>query len=200
MRCEDKREEWSDRDGNEIDCLHNGLMCNGLDAHIRFGSNDQGSGNNRVCHSGRRIGGDCNPGHSSVSAETSGTLGCDSERHGAALARYMRRTALPHTCDLMRVIRKKRGLCPPEMSRAREKRSKDRKGNKTRGLFSFMSSKGQATVEFAVVMVGFLAATAALGVVWRTVESGLLVEHAAAVASHHVQAVAPATVADIFLY
>jgi len=51
-----------------------------------------------------------------------------------------------------------------------------------------------------VVTVGFLAATAALGAVWHSVGDGLLVDHAVAVASHHLQAVAPATVVDIFLY
>lgn len=62
------------------------------------------------------------------------------------------------------------------------------------------SDDGQATVEFAVVTAGFLAATVALGVMWHAIGDGLLVDHAAAVASHHLQAAAPATVADIFLY
>ena len=51
-----------------------------------------------------------------------------------------------------------------------------------------------------MVTAGFLAATVALGALWHAIGDGLLVEHALAVASHHVQAVAPATVADIFLY
>ena len=60
--------------------------------------------------------------------------------------------------------------------------------------------RGQATVEFAVVTAAFLAATVALGVIWHAIGDGLLVDHAAAVASHHVQSVAPATIVDIFLY
>ena len=59
---------------------------------------------------------------------------------------------------------------------------------------------GQATVEFAVVAAGFLALTAALMAMWRMLNDGLIVEHALAVASHHIQAVAPAVVVDVFLY
>ena len=60
--------------------------------------------------------------------------------------------------------------------------------------------KGQATVEFAVIAAGFLAVTVALMAFWRMLGDGLIVEHALAVASHHIQAVAPVTIADIFLY
>ena len=65
---------------------------------------------------------------------------------------------------------------------------------------AFAGEVGQATVEFAVVAVGFAAVVAALVAMWKAFGSGLLVQHALAVASHHVQAVAPATMADIFLY
>ena len=51
-----------------------------------------------------------------------------------------------------------------------------------------------------MITAGFLAATVALGTMWNAFGGGLLVEHALAVASHHVQAVAPTTIADIFLY
>ncbi|MBR3182636.1 MAG: hypothetical protein IKF56_08400 [Eggerthellaceae bacterium] len=60
--------------------------------------------------------------------------------------------------------------------------------------------RGQATVEFAVVAAGFMAVTIALSVMWKAFGGGLLVEHALAVASHHIQAVAPVTIVDIFLY
>ena len=60
--------------------------------------------------------------------------------------------------------------------------------------------EGQATVEFAVVTAGFLAITVTLVAFWNMLDSGLIVEHALAVASHHIQLVAPAAVADIFLY
>lgn len=55
-------------------------------------------------------------------------------------------------------------------------------------------------MEFAVIAAGFLAATVALMALWRVLGDGLVVEHALSVASHHIQAVAPATMADIFLY
>lgn len=60
--------------------------------------------------------------------------------------------------------------------------------------------KGQATVEFAIIAAGFLAVTVALGALWRMLDGGLIVQHALAVASHHIQAVAPVTITDIFLY
>lgn len=59
---------------------------------------------------------------------------------------------------------------------------------------------GQSTVEFAVIAAGFMSLTVALSAVWHLFDGGLLVEHALAVASHHIQTVAPATIADIFLY
>lgn len=62
------------------------------------------------------------------------------------------------------------------------------------------SERGQSTVEFAVITAGFLAATVALSLLWHAFGDGLLVEHALAVASHHIQSVAPTAVADIFLY
>jgi len=59
---------------------------------------------------------------------------------------------------------------------------------------------GQATVEYAIVLFGFLALVVGLGALWRFASGGELVEHALAVASHHIQAVAPVTVVDVFLY
>ena len=63
-----------------------------------------------------------------------------------------------------------------------------------------MSERGQATVEFAVITAGFLAMMLALSAVWHAIGDGLLVDHAIAVASHHLQTAALATVSDIFLY
>ena len=60
--------------------------------------------------------------------------------------------------------------------------------------------RGQSTVEFAVVTAAFLCVTFVLALLWRTFGAGLLVEHALAVASHHVQLVLPTTVGDVFLY
>lgn len=65
---------------------------------------------------------------------------------------------------------------------------------------SVRGSQGQSTVEFAVVTAAFLCVTFGLAAMWRAFGSGMVVEHALAVASHHVQAVAPAAIADIFLY
>lgn len=85
---------------------------------------------------------------------------------------------------------------PPEVARTLERHSRWYQ----RPITKLVGEQGQATVEFAVIAAGFLAATAALMALWRTLGDGLLVEHAVAVASHHVQAVAPATIVDIFLY
>lgn len=51
-----------------------------------------------------------------------------------------------------------------------------------------------------MVTAGFLAATVALGLMWHAFGDGMLVNHALAVASHHIQSVAVVTIADIFLY
>ena len=60
--------------------------------------------------------------------------------------------------------------------------------------------RGQSTVEFAVIVLGFLAIAAALGVLWRGLEDGLLVSHALQSASHHMETVVPGVIADVFLY
>ena len=60
--------------------------------------------------------------------------------------------------------------------------------------------RGQSTVEFAIVMAGFLSLTVALAAMWRFLGSGAIVDHVLAVASHHIQTVAPVTITDIFLY
>ncbi len=63
-----------------------------------------------------------------------------------------------------------------------------------------LRARGQSTVEFAVVLFGFLALTAALGVLWRSFQDGLLVSHALQSASHHLETVVPGVIADVFLY
>ena len=60
--------------------------------------------------------------------------------------------------------------------------------------------RGQSTVEFAVVMAGFMSLTVALATLWHALDSGLILNHVLAVASHHIQAVEPVTITDIFLY
>lgn len=73
-------------------------------------------------------------------------------------------------------------------------------GRYKRAVRFSVCEKGQSTVEFAVVTAGFLSATVALSLLWHAFGDGMLVEHALAVASHHIQAVFPTTIADIFLY
>ena len=59
---------------------------------------------------------------------------------------------------------------------------------------------GQGTLEYALVMFGFLSIVAGLGALWNMLDGGLLVSHALASASHHVQAVTPGAVADVFAF
>ena len=85
---------------------------------------------------------------------------------------------------------------PPSPARIMER---DR-GRHKRVVGSIACARGQSTVEFAVVTAGFLSATVALSLLWHAFGDGMLVEHALAVASHHIQAVFPTVLADIFLY
>lgn len=63
-----------------------------------------------------------------------------------------------------------------------------------------MKRHGQTTVEFAIILFGFLSVIFALGLLWRANQAGLLVDHALQSASHHIQSVAPGGMADVFLY
>lgn len=78
------------------------------------------------------------------------------------------------------------------------------RGRRTRALARVRGvrpiARGQSTVEFAVVLFGFLALLAALGVLWRSVQGGLLVSHALQSASHHLETVVPGVISDVFLY
>lgn len=57
---------------------------------------------------------------------------------------------------------------------------------------------GQGTIEYAVVLVAFLALVAALGVLWHLLDAGVLVRHALQCASHHISSVAPGAFFDAF--
>ncbi|MEG0072418.1 MAG: hypothetical protein RR362_04755 [Raoultibacter sp.] len=59
---------------------------------------------------------------------------------------------------------------------------------------------GQVTVEFAIVFAAFFAICLACGVLWHVLADGLFVEHALQSASHHMEAVVPGVIADVFLY
>ena len=63
-----------------------------------------------------------------------------------------------------------------------------------------LDERGQSTAEYAVIMAGFLSLVAALSALWHAFDSGLFVSHVLSVASHHIQLVAPVTIADLFLY
>lgn len=60
--------------------------------------------------------------------------------------------------------------------------------------------RGQATVEYAIVFIAFLALVLALGALWDVLSGGLVVKHALQSASHHLSGVAPEVVFDAFLY
>ncbi|MEG0071288.1 MAG: hypothetical protein RR671_02820 [Raoultibacter sp.] len=62
------------------------------------------------------------------------------------------------------------------------------------------NSCGQVTVEFVVILAAFLVIALVLGVVWRALEEGLLVDHALQSASHHIETVVPGVISDVFLY
>ena len=59
---------------------------------------------------------------------------------------------------------------------------------------------GQSTIEFAVIMAGLAALLVGLSALMHAIDGGVFVRHALSVASHHVSAVLPVTIADIFLY
>lgn len=59
--------------------------------------------------------------------------------------------------------------------------------------------RGQATVEYAVLLAAFLAVLVGLGLLMQAFQEGLFVEHAAASASHHIWATA-GWWADVFGY
>ena len=69
-----------------------------------------------------------------------------------------------------------------------------------RGQWAKEDVRGQGTLEYALVMAGLLSIVVALGVLWRVLGGGVFVEHALMAASHHVQAVAPGAVADVFVF
>lgn len=59
---------------------------------------------------------------------------------------------------------------------------------------------GQATVEFAVVLVAFISLLIAFGAIWDAIRDGLLIQHALQCASHHLASVSQGAWADVFSY
>ena len=68
------------------------------------------------------------------------------------------------------------------------------------GLCGVGNERGQSTVEYAVVMAAFAVVLAGAAALLHAIQSGVFIDHALSVASHHVAGVVPATIADIFLY
>lgn len=60
--------------------------------------------------------------------------------------------------------------------------------------------QGQSSVEYAVVLAGFLALLIALGLLHNSLREGLFVQHALLSASHHINAVHSGVLHDAFLY
>lgn len=61
-------------------------------------------------------------------------------------------------------------------------------------------NKGQSSVEYALVLVAFLALIVGLGVIGRFVSEGVIIDHALQSASHHLQEVASGAWSDVFIY
>lgn len=68
------------------------------------------------------------------------------------------------------------------------------------GALRFGARRGQATVEYALVVFALLAIVVACGALWRAFDEGLFVTHAAAGASHHIGHGSPGGAADVLLY
>ena len=59
------------------------------------------------------------------------------------------------------------------------------------------SGSGQASVEYAVVLVGFLALIIALGALHSFLEDGALIEHALQSSSHAIERICSGTTKDV---
>lgn len=59
------------------------------------------------------------------------------------------------------------------------------------------SRSGQASVEYAVVLVGFLALIIALGALHSFLEDGALIEHALQSSSHAIERICSGTTKDV---
>ena len=135
----------------------------------------------------QRVGGDdASVGACGLRAEEVGSLGVGTRNDRV---RHPRRRARGHSDT------RDHGF-PPAFAGALERN----RGRNQRIVAFKKSQRGQSTVEFAIVTVGFIAVTLALSALWHALGDGLLVEHALAVASHHIQGIAPATLVDLFLY
>lgn len=150
----------------------------------------QGARNHRIRHSCGGSGGYCHCCHYAFSSKDTGAVGCHSCGHQWSVRQPYGQ--LPARQGLEDVFRWRFLVGASLERRASEKFA-------LRGLVP-RDCRGQGTLEYALVMVGFLSVVAALASLWRVLDGGVLVEHALMSASHHVQAVAPGVATDVFLF
>lgn len=151
-----------------------------------------GTGNDGIRDSRRRARRHRDSGNYRVQAPTARVVECDSGRHQQPIGV---RAVLGRIAGLRLVV-----VASP--GRGVAARSVPAPKRRLRQVFGVIlgNEAGQSTVEFAIVTVGFMAVTVVLSLMWHVFGDGVVVEHALAVASHHIQLVAPATIADVFLY
>ncbi len=59
------------------------------------------------------------------------------------------------------------------------------------------STKGQSTVEFALIMAAFICLVLGLGALWHAFDGGVFVDHALMSASHHLTDVDAGAIGDV---
>lgn len=67
-------------------------------------------------------------------------------------------------------------------------------------ISSCFSSRGQSTVEFAIVFAAFLCIVIGMGALWRLSDGGALLQHALQSASHHLVASSLGAWGDVLAY
>ena len=171
MRWIEERKDEGYVHGIEADGMHGKTLRDGYDKNVCVDEVDERARYDRVCNPCRRVGGHCHSGDCRVPSQSARTMG----RHRGWYEQAVGVVSRSRMAFRYRVARSCHGK-------------------------ALLSERGQATVEFAVITAGFLAMMLALSAVWHAIGDGLLVDHAIAVASHHLQTAALATVSDIFLY
>ena len=161
-------------------------------AIAKLGEIGVGAGNDGIRDSCRRARRHRNSGNYRVQTPTSGVVECDCGRHQQPIGvrAVLRRIAGTH-------------LVVPALpgQRVMVSRIPATRCRLSRVFNEVVADEtGQSTVEFAIVTAGFMAVTAVLSLMRHVFGDGVVVEHALAVASHHIQLVAPATMVDVFLY
>lgn len=79
-------------------------------------------------------------------------------------------------------------------------RCRSRAGLHSDAALRLIACRGQATVEYALVVFALLAVVVACATLWGALDEGLFVDHAAAGASHHIGHGSPGGAADVLLY